>query len=507
MAQRKPPLGNAGRSAESRRSRTPPSNLSRAAKSNDRASRPTPRLSPNPRRHAIEIVSQALSPSGGGFAQDLLDDRLSHARLKPEDRRLAAELSYGVIRRLGTLDAVLDAYASKPVAKLDAAVRQILRVGVYQLLFLERVPHHAAVDESVRLARATGNRRATGFVNAVLRAISRDVTFSERPDPSRPRESFELFPGRAGTFGRTVLPSPTRLTAWLAASESFPEWLLGRWLARYGTSRTRELCAIANQPPPLFARPNLLRTSAEELLAVLREDGVEAALSPSGRTVRLPPHTKVARLRSFQEGLLQVQDDTSAAVAPFLAPEPGETVLDLCAAPGGKTCHLAELMGGRGRIAAVDSSKERLQRVVENVQRMDHRIVATVESDGADFAIQHQSKFDRVLLDAPCSNTGVLRRRVEARWRLSEKAIAALARQQRTLLTAGLRPLKPGGVLVYSTCSLEPEENSDLVASALRGTPGFELDEETSLLPERDGGDGGYMARIVRTGASGEGTP
>jgi len=194
-----------------------------------------------------------------------------------------------------------------------------------------------------------------------------------------------------------------------------------------------------------------------------------------------------------------VQDDSSAAVAPFLGPRAGENVLDLCAAPGGKTCHLAELMQNRGVLAAVDVSGKRLQRVIENMQRMDLRIIATVESDGADFAFQHRDKFDRVLLDVPCSNTGVLRRRVEARWRFSDAALAGLVRQQRTLLETALRCLRPGGALVYSTCSLEPEENTDLVRSVLCAAAKFALDAEEQILPTRDGGDGLYMARIVKS--------
>jgi len=456
------------------------------------------RLSPNPRRHALEVISQALSPSGRGFAQDLLEDRFARAPLKTADRRLAADLAYGVIRRLATLDAVLAAYSSRPIEQIDSGILQILRMGLYQILFQERVPTHAAVDEAVRLARATGKKHATGFVNAVLRTMARDLTLMEHPDPARPRKSFEINPGRACLFGRPVLPTPADVAPYLAASLSFPVWLVRRWLARFGTSRTREFLSHANHLPPLFVRPNSFRISAEKLAERLREEKVDAAPSPSGRTLRLPPHTQVGHLRSFTEGLFQVQDDSSAAVAPFLDPRPDQRVLDLCAAPGGKTCHCAELMENRGQIIAVDASRRRLQRVVENMQRMDHSIIATVESDGADFAVQNPEKVDRVLLDAPCSNTGVLRRRVEVRWRLGDKPLAALAHKQRDLLRAALRALKPGGVLVYSTCSLEPEENGELVASVLRGRPGFTRDAEEATLPSRDGGDGLTMARILR---------
>ncbi len=456
-------------------------------------------LSPNPRRCALEVISQALSPTGKAFARELLDERFARAPMKPVDRRLAADLAYGVIRRLATLDAVLAVYSARPLDELDPAVCQVLRLGVYQMLFLERVPQHAIVDESVRLARATGKSRATGFVNAVLRSIGRDLRFAAEPDPARPQSSFEIRPGRACVLGKKVLPPPAESAAHLAAALSFPVGLMRRWLARFGTSRACELCRLANEPPPLFIRPNALRTSPEQLIERLVAEQVQARPSASGRTLLLPPGTQVARLPAFREGLFQVQDDSSAAVAPFVGPQPGENVLDLCAAPGGKACHMAERMQNRGMIAAVDDSGRRLKRLVENVQRLDLRIIATVESDGATFARQHPGKFDRVLLDAPCSNTGVLRRRVEARWRFSDAALAELAAQQRALLAAALHCLRPGGTLVYSTCSVEPEENAHVVAAALRSTPGFRLEAQEEFLPARDAGDGLFMARLTRS--------
>jgi 16S rRNA (cytosine967-C5)-methyltransferase len=373
-----------------------------------------------------------------------------------------------------------------------------MRLGLYQMIFLERIPPHAAVDESVKLARATGNSRSTGFVNGVLRSIGRDLAFSETADPGKPRQSFPVSPTRAVTFGKPVLPPPAQTAAYLAALHSFPIELATRWLGRYGTSKARELCSVANDPAPTFVRPNLSRVTVEQLLEKLRAEGVEASLSPSGRTVRLPHGVLVSRLGSFKAGLLQVQDDSSAAVGVFLGPESGENILDLCAAPGGKTCHIAELMGNKGMIAAVDSSAKRLQRVVENSQRLDERIIATIEADGVEFARQQRGKFDRVLLDAPCSNTGVLRRRVEARWRFSAASLAEIVSQQRALLAAALLAVRPGGTVVYSTCSLEPEENHDLVAAVLRAAPGFALDAEEHILPTRDGGDGIFMARTVR---------
>jgi 16S rRNA (cytosine967-C5)-methyltransferase len=454
--------------------------------------------SPNPRRQALEVISRALSPTGKAFAQEILDDRLTRAGLKAEDRRLATELVFGVIRRLGTLDAVLAAYSERPLEELDPVVRQVLRIGLYQMLFLERIPAHAAVDESVRLARATGKTKATGFVNAVLRSIGRDLQFAPQPEAARPRNSFLLTSGRACVFGKAVLPPPADVPAWIGAAHSFPKLLVARWLGRYGATRARELCDIANEAPAIFARPNSVKTTAPELQETLRAEGVEAAPSPTGRTLRLPAGVQVAKLKAFSEGLFQVQDDSSAAVAEFVDPQPGETVLDLCAAPGGKTCHMAERMRRQGQIIAVDDSQRRLERVVENMKRLDLPIIATVEAEGALFAHQNRNRFHRVLLDAPCSNTGVLRRRVEARWRFSSQTLVDLVKQQRGLLDAALVTVKTGGALVYSTCSLEPEENGDVVRAVLRGKTDLRLDAEQQILPQRDGGDGIYMARIVR---------
>ncbi len=454
--------------------------------------------SSNPRRHALEVFSRALAAPGRVLAQEMLDERFARAPLKPEDKRLAADLAYGVIRRKATLDAVLAAYADRNLSLIEGVVRDVLRLGVYQILFHERVPDHAAVDEAVSLIRATGHGRSSGFVNAILRNVVREATFIDAPDPTRPRHSFVLTPGRACRFERAVLPPPADLGAWMAVVLSYPEWLVRRWLARYGTTRARAMLEAANLPPPLFVRANTLRIDIEGLRARLAAEGADAVSSPSGRTLRLPPRVQPAALPSFQQGLCIVQDDAGAAVAPFLDPHPGESVLDLCAAPGGKTTHCAALMQNSGRILAVDISARRLRRVSENAGRAGVSIITAVEGNGADVAVRHRREFDRVLIDAPCLNTGVLRRRVEARWRLGDRPLADLARIQRELLRAGLEAVKPGGALVYSTCSLEPEENEDLVRHVLPGAPACRLDKEIHLLPSGEGGDGCYMARITR---------
>ena len=219
----------------------------------------------------------------------------------------------------------------------------------------------------------------------------------------------------------------------------------------------------------------------------------------------LPRHVRAASLASVREGLCLVQDDSSAAVARFLGPRAGESVLDLCAAPGGKTCHLAELMGNRGEVVAVDASGERLKRVVENADRLGHTIIRAVAGDAGEFALGNRGRFDRVLLDAPCSNSGVLRRRVEVRWRLSDGFLASVAAEQRRLLEAAAASLKAGGTLVYSTCSLAPEENGVVVRAVVRAAGGVRLDAEEQIMPSAGGGDGIFMARLLRSGPSGGG--
>ena len=446
---------------------------------------------------ALDVLRRVFAPDSRLFAQDLLTERLGG--LSDADRGLATDLTYGVIRRKATLDAVIVAYAARDLAQIDPVLRQILRLGLYQLIYQERIPAHAAVDESVRLTKPMGKARAAGFVNAVLRSVTRELTVEATAPVERPRHALIISASRCCVFRRPVLPSPEQETAYLAAALSFPEWLIARWRKRFGAKTAHELLTVSNEPAPLFIRPNALKVTRDGLANALGEEGIIATPSPSGLTLAVPAHAKIEELPGFAEGWFMVQDDSSAAVAPFLDPRPGETLLDLCAAPGGKACHAAELMENRGRILAVDNDPRRLSMVNENALRLDIGVIAGAEGEGALFARSHPASFDRVLLDAPCSNTGVLRRRVEVRWRLSDRVIADCARQQAVLLDAALHAVRPGGTVVYSTCSIEPEENEAVVRKALTRHPDCTRERSQQLLPAPDGGDGITMARIRRS--------
>lgn len=448
------------------------------------------RASPDPRRHAIEVASLALS--GRAFVQEEINAR--SAQLSPPDRRLLAEIAYGVVRRRLTLDCVLEAFSSRPLKRVEPAVLQTLRAAAFQILFMDRVPPHAAVNEAVRLTRATGHGNATGFVNAVLRQILRSArrTASAHGEPECrvPRdEGWAL-------FSKPVLPSAKDRAAYLSAAYSYPEWAVRRWVERFGEEQAVEIMRVSNLPPRPSLRPNVSRLDADTLVQRLAEEGVDAHVAEGGRVVELPPGANLLELEAFARGDFQPQDDSAARVAPLLGPRPGERILDLCAAPGGKATHLAELSGGKARVDAVDLSREKLQLLRANLQRLGLEGVDCIAGDAAAFARERPGAYDAALLDAPCSNSGVLRRRAEARWRLSEQSVRELVEMQANLLDAAAAALKPAGRLVYSTCSLEPEENQE-AARRVADARGLEIAEEIQTLPTPEH-DGAYAALLRR---------
>lgn len=453
-----------------------------------RSQPPGARPSPNPRRHAIEVVSLALE--GKAFAQDEMERRLRTSRISDADRRLLHEIAYGVIRRKASLDCALAAVLTRSLADVQPAVLQILRTAAFQMLFMDRVPPYAAVSEAVELARATGHARAAGFVNAALRKLAREARRSDEPEGPEDRR----IPRDEGWVGfpKAVLPDPSQRAEFLAAAYSYPAWAVRRWLDRYGEETAVRIMRVMNKVAPVSVRPNYSRLGPGELREKLAAEGVDARPSASGRTLVLPHNVHFSALASFAEGDFQPQDDAASLAAPMLAPQPGERVLDLCAAPGGKATHLAELLRGEGRIDAVDVSEEKLNHLRLNLRRLGLKGVECFAANGAAFAKARAGTYDAALVDAPCSNSGVLRRRVEARWRLGEEALKELAAIQHALLAAAAEALKPGGRLLYGTCSLEPEENQE-TARWGAGTCGLTLEREEQLLPCEQH-DGAYFA-------------
>jgi len=396
------------------------------------------------------------------FADDALDHALSRSTLDSRDRALALELVYGVLRHRSTLDWRLDHVATKSMAKLPVRVRMALRLGAYQLLHLDRIPPSAAVNESVALMKTGGaSAHWPGFVNAVLRAMTR-APAPPWPDPAA---------------------DPVRA---LSVRHACPAWLAERWIARFGVRDAEALCLATTVIPPLTIRVNTMKTTREAVEARLAELGVAARptrISPVGLV--LDKCGSVAELPLFHDGAFYVEDEAAQLVAPLLDPRPGERVLDACAAPGGKSTHLAALMQNHGELVAVDTSAARLRLLEDNCRRLDIAIVQSVRADAAAGLPKElrERPFDRILVDAPCSGLGVLRRHPEGKWRKAADALAAHQAIQRQVLQGACSLLRPGGVLVYSTCSSEPEENEQVIDQFCSAHKEFRRESVAPWLP------------------------
>ena len=461
------------------------------------------------RQVALDLVSAADSHDavGAGLVRERrggLRDAMSRAiranRLAPPDAALVTELVYGAVRHAGSLDAILAHFSNAPLRRLHPRVRAALRLGVYQIVFLDRVPDSAAVNETVKLAKAAAGPRSGRFANGVLRAVCRDLEDAdvEALDPAHRPRAVCARDGRFARFRSNLLPAPESDPAgWLAGAYSMPRWLAKRWVTRWGLADAERLCAAHNRTPQLFVRANVLRTTRDALIDALRAQGLDA--KPGGRPecVDTGPGAPIAKLApALGDGLCSVQDDTAMHVAPRLEPQPGERVLDVCAAPGGKATHLAELSRDQAHIVALDLGAEGLARVAENARRLRLASIHCVRADG--LALPVRDAFDKVLLDVPCSNTGVLARRADARWRLREADIGRLAELQLQLLRAAALRLRPGGRLAYCTCSVEAEENESVVRRFLAEAPEFDLVNEVVERPQKTRADGGYTATLTR---------
>jgi 16S rRNA (cytosine967-C5)-methyltransferase len=393
---------------------------------------------------------------GRGFAEEIVHTLQAEYRPDPAERAFLMELFYGVLRNMSRLDHWI---ATLRKGTLDADARNCLRIGLHQVFNL-RVPDHAAVNETVAVAG-----RARGLVNAVLRRAIRE------------REPMLA----------AIEQAP------LALRTSHPAFLVDRWVGRMGEKPAADLCAWNNAPAPVYVRANGLRVTRGELAASYAEAEPAAFHESALRVRHLPPSWIIG-------GLCYVQDPSTLLACDLLAPVQGETVLDACAAPGGKTSYLAEQMQNRGRIHACDVSPARLETLAANLERLGVRNTRTTAHDwlGDTPPPFERASFDRILLDAPCSNTGVMRRRVDVRWRLTPADFKKMHGRQTRMAAAVAPLLKPGGVLVYSTCSLEMEENEATAKRIARENPDLQLETTRSCSPLADAVDGAFAARFVR---------
>jgi 16S rRNA (cytosine967-C5)-methyltransferase len=436
------------------------------------------------RRAAYAVLRRVFED--GAWADRALRGEAERLGLDGRDLALATRLAYGAVQRRATLDHVIEVLAGRPLDRLEPAVVAALRLGIFQLVYLDRVPDHAAVGEAVELAKGE-SRGGAGLVNAVLRRAAREA---------------EALVG--------ALPDDTPEAAALRLSH--PEWIARLWWDAFGPDEARRLMAADNEAAEAVLRANTLRITAEELARRLPVATRSAPGLPEALVLDEPYDAHGAP--EWRDGLFMPQSRAAMAVARVLGPQPGERVLDLCAAPGGKTTHLAALMGDEGEVVAVERHPGRAAALERTAARMGATAVTVRTADAA--APQEPAAYDRVLVDPPCSDLGTLASRPDARWRKAAEDPARLARTQAAILRAGAAALAPGGTLVYSTCTISPAENEQLIDAFLDDHDDFEADDlrrdvpvwqhpsvpsYLQTLPHRDGTEGFFIARLRRRGA------
>ena len=431
----------------------------------------------------------------GSFPDVLLDIYFKeHPKLDSRDRALVTELVYGVLRWQGRLDWIINQQIKIKPDKVELTVRLILRLAVYQLLFLDRIPAAAAVHEAVEIAKASQPKHVVRFVNGVLRAISRKSRLLREAEPEGSAEHR------------------------LAMLYSYPVWLVQRWLTQLGNEETESFCQAGNQIPPTTVRVNTLKTTVPAMVASFKDLGF---LVEPGKFVPETLHlrsirTDLSSLDQYEGGNFQVQDEASQLVAHLLQPQPGERILDACAGLGAKSTHLAQLMENQGEIIALDKQGWKLTRLSENAQRLAVSCIEPVEMDVLELEpAEKEPSYERILLDAPCTGLGVIRRNPDIKWKVKQKDFRRLHLVQKKMLAKLAPLLKPGGVLLYATCTVSEEENEETVHHFLAEHPEYQLESARPYLPpgsvdvvdrsgavqtwpQRHGVDGFYAARLRR---------
>ncbi len=444
----------------------------------------------NSARYQALLTLQAIAK--GAYADIALSRVLHQTSLNRMDRGLVTELVYGIVRRQRTLDCLIDQLCQNHQQPLN--LRLILRLGLYQLRYCDQIPAAAAVNTSVELAKVLGLPGLAGVVNGVLRAYIRE---SQATDPLKrvgPREQD------------------------LAIYESFPDWLIQAWLAQLNFDETQALCQFFNQAPSIDLRVNRLQARPEMVLGALIKAGIPArCLEPIPGVIRLEQGVgAMAELPGYQQGWWSVQDAAAQLVTHLLDPQPGETIIDACAAPGGKTTHIAEQMQDQGTILAFDRTPTRLRRLKQNQQRLQ---LTAIQAHAVDSSQPHSSLalVDRVLVDAPCTGLGTLHRHADARWRQTPATLAELSQLQAQLLNNTCQWVKPGGILVYATCSLHPDENQAQIKQFLATHPHWQILQPPTHFPcpdlvapegwlqawpQRHDMDGFFMVKLQRESAA-----
>jgi len=480
-----------------------------------------PGKSKSARTLAIDVLNR-FDPKRD-YAASILNNLLDQT----SEKQRATDLVFGTIRNRSAIDTVITAFSSRPTERIPPRLLNILRIAAYELIYRPETPDYSIVNEAVENVRGLLGKKPVGFVNAVLRNITRHTANRQAQlSDADVRTALPQTPATGCRFDTPIMPDPETCPAdYLCAAFSLPIWLITDWLEEFGFEKTRQICFASNRRPSIYLRPNPLKTTTSDLARRLQEQDVDFETVPpdiqrepsieyqESSMIRIKSAAAVTQLPGFAEGLFIVQDLTASLAVKMLNPQPNWRILDLCAAPGVKTTQLAEMTAGSAQIIATDINADRLKMVEENAARLGIDAIRITAYADLESCAAEIGPFDAVLLDAPCSNTGVLAKRIEARYRLNPAVIQDLTSTQSRLLRTAASMAKAHGKICYSTCSIQKAENKELIADFLRQNPDFKLDSETLILPSaeipkkdcayqdrqiRFDHDGGYVAILIR---------
>lgn len=439
----------------------------------------------NARAIALNILNEIYQEKA--YANISLSRHLTKNSLSDQDRRFITELVYGTVKAGDTLLWILKKFINRPLGKIEPVIVNILRLGIYQIVFMDKIPSSAACNEAVNLAKKFSNPGSAKFVNGILRNLIRQPEKYTMPTGNKAAE--------------------------ISVREQHPLWLVKKFIHTFGSEAALALCRFNNTNAPLVLRTNTLKITRKELINELNDSGCEvnsSDLTPEG--IVCSKHPALNTLKPLQNGLAQVQDESSMLVAHVLDPKPGDFIIDTCSAPGGKTTHIAALMNNTGTVIAGDIYEHKLKIINENAARLGIDIIETQLLDARQIGDLYPQKADKILVDAPCSGLGVLRRKPDSRWNKTEELLYELPPLQLEILHSAAKAVKIGGVLVYSTCTIMPEENQNVIDAFLAAQPNFVLDDvhkylpfkhksknrTLQLMPHVDHTDGFFIARLIR---------
>ncbi len=452
------------------------------------------KISKSSARFAAATVLNQLDPKTN-YAESILNKIL----LPKERTQQATDLVYGTLRNRQAIDMVIAKFANCPTTRIPGKILNILRIGVYELIYCPHTAEYAIVNEAAENAKSIAGKKQIAFVNAVLRKILSHIT-KRQTRLTDTKRTLPQNPDFGCEFDTDLLPDAKKQPDnFLTKAFSLPKWLITGWLNEYGPEKTRQICFASNRKPSIYLRPNTIQVTAEQLAKMLTKAGIDAE-TIAEEMIRVKSPKRITELAGFDEGLFSVQDTTAALPVKLLAPKANWKILDFCAAPGTKTTQLAELTNDNAQIFATDIDSKRFQLVKENIKRLRLKSIKTFEFEQLHKILYRIRKFDVVLLDVPCSNTGVLAKRVELRYRISKKAVSRLAQTQARLLDTAAELIQKGGRICYSTCSIQNQENNQLIKNFLKTNRNFRLESENLTLPSAQGfdHDGGYTAILIK---------